>query len=178
MGQLGDIKMETERVIEGAGDALTDDIVGRLAEVAGDSLVLLDTVNNSNLDKALPAISRMVENGDLDRVVDLARLMGTASDAVTDDIVGRLAETASELMSIADRLTRSDGLTRLLDLLEREHVIDALIDFGEAAATAKAEHTPSSKGGIKGIMGTMQDPDVQDALQFFGAMFKELKKEN
>ena len=96
MGQLGDIKMEAERIIEGAGDALTDDIVGRLAEVAGDSLVLLDKANNSNLDKALPAISRMVENGDLDRVVDLARLMGTASDVVTDDIVGRLAETAGE----------------------------------------------------------------------------------
>jgi len=126
----------------------------------------------------LPAISRMVENGDLDRVVDLARLMGTASDAVTDDIVGRLAETAGELMCIADRLARSEGLLRFLDLLEREHDINALIDFGEATATAKAEHTPSSKGGIKSMLGTMQDPDVQDALQFFGAMFKELKKDS
>lgn len=176
MGQLGDISMEAERLVESAGDALTDDIVGRLAEVAGDGLALLDKANNSNLDKALPAISRMVENGDLDRVVNLARVMGAAGDAMTDDIVARLAETASELMCIADRLSRSDGLMRLLDLLEREPIINLLAEFGEAAATAKASHAPSSKGGMLGLMSTMQDPDVQDALKFFGALFKELKK--
>lgn len=176
MGQLGNISMEAERLVESAGDALTDDIVGRLAEVAGDSLVLLDQVNNSNLDKALPAISRMVENGDLDRVVNLARVMGAASDAMTDDIVSRLSETAGELMCIADRLARSDGLLRLLDLLEREPLMNLLAEFGEAATAAKASHAPDSKGGILGIVSTMQDPDVQDALKFFGVLFKELKR--
>lgn len=176
MGTLGDVSTEVERIVEGASDALTDDIIGRLAEVAGDGIALLDKVNNSNLDKALPAISRMVENGDLDRVVNLARVLGSAGDAVTDDIVARLAETAGELMCIADRLARSEGLMRLLDLLEREHIINLLVEFAEAAASAKASHEPASKGGIMGIMGTMQDPDVQDALKFFGAMFKELKK--
>ena len=176
MGTLGDVSTEVERIVEGASDALTDDIIGRLAEVAGDGIALLDKANNSNLDKALPAISRMVENGDLDRVVNLARVLGSAGDAVTDDIVARLAETAGELMCIADRLARSEGLMRLLDLLEREHIINLLVEFAEAAASAKASHEPASKGGIMGIMGTMQDPDVQDALKFFGAMFKELKK--
>lgn len=176
MGQLGNMSTEAERLVESAGDALTDDIVGRLAEVAGDGLALLDQANRSNLDKALPAISRMVENGDLDRVVNLARVMGAAGDAMTDDIVSRLAETGSELMCIADRLARSEGLLRLLDLLEREHIINLLTEFAEAAAAAKADHSPASKGGVMGIMSTMQDPDVQDALKFFGAMFKELKK--
>ncbi len=176
METLGDVSTEVERIVEGASDALTDDIIGRLAEVAGDGIALLDKANNSNLDKALPAISRMVENGDLDRVVNLARVLGSAGDAVTDDIVARLAETAGELMCIADRLARSEGLMRLLDLLEREHIINLLVEFAEAAASAKASHEPASKGGIMGIMGTMQDPDVQDALKFFGAMFKELKK--
>ncbi|MDW3094083.1 MAG: hypothetical protein R8G33_00245 [Gammaproteobacteria bacterium] len=176
MAQLGDISKEAERLAESAGDALTDDIVGRLAEVAGDGLVLLDQANRSNLDKALPAISRMVENGDLDRVVNLARVMGAAGDAMTDDIVSRVAETGGELMCIADRLARSEGLLRLLDLLEREHIMNLLLEFAEAAAAAKASHEPASKGGVMGMMGTMQDPDVQDALKFFGAMFKELKK--
>jgi len=176
MGTLGDINMEAERIIESAGDALTDDIVGRLAEVAGDGIALLDQANRSNLDKALPAISRMVENGDLDRVVNLARVMGSAGDAVTDDIVARLAETVGELMCIADRLARSEGLMRLLDLLEREHIMNLLLEFADAAAAAKASHEPAAKGGMVGIMKTMQDPDVQDALKFFGQMFKELKK--
>ena len=176
MGQLGDISMEAERLVESAGDALTDDIVGRLAEVAGDGLALLDKANNSNLDKALPAISRMVENGDLERVVNLARVLGAAGDALTDDIVARLAETASELMCIADRLARSEGLMRLLDLLEREHIVNTLVEFGEAAASAKASHEPSAKGGIPGMMKTMSDPEVQDALKFFATLFREMKK--
>ena len=176
MGQIGDMNTEVERVVESAADALTDDIVGRLATVAGDGLTLLDQATQSNLDKALPAISRMVENGDLDRVVNLSRVLGAAGDAMTDDIVSRVAETGGELLSIADRLARSEGLLRLLDLLEREHIINTLVEFGEAAATAKASHTPSAKGGVPGMMKTMSDPDVQDALKFFATLFREMKK--
>ncbi len=176
MGQLGDLNVEAERLIESAADALSDDIVGRLGEIAGDSVILLDQATQSNLDKALPAISRMTENGDLDRIVNLARVLGSAGDAVTDDIVGRLAETMGELLCIADRLARSDGLLRLLDLLEREHIINSLVDLGEAAAAAKASHAPASSGGIGGMLKTMNDPDVQDALKFFATLLKEFKK--
>ncbi len=176
MAQLGDISMEAERIVESAGDALSDDIVGRLAEVAGDGLVLLDKVNNSQLEQALPTISRMVENGDLDRVANLARVMGAAGDAMSDDIVSRLAETGGDLLCIADRLARSEGLLRLLDLLERDHIINVLAEFAEATAAAKASHEPSSKGGVAGMMKTMSDPDVQDALKFFATLFREMKK--
>jgi len=176
MGQLGDLNMEAERLIESAADALSDDIVGRLGAIAGDSLTLLDQATQSNLGKALPAISRMVENGDLDRVVNFARVLGAAEDALSDDIVGRLAETMTELLSIADRLARSDGLLRMLDLLEREHIINSVVDLGEAAATAKASHAPSAGGGIVGMLKTMRDPDVQDALKFFATLFREYKK--
>lgn len=176
MGQLGDLNTEAARLVESASDALTDDIVARLATVAGDGLALVDQATQSNLDKALPAISRMVENGDLDRVVNLSRVLGAAGDALSDDIIARLAETGAELLCIADRLSRSEGLLRLLELLEREHVINTLADMGEAAAAAKASHTPSSGGGIPGMLKTMSDPDVQDALKFFATLFKEIKK--
>ena len=176
MGQLGDLSTEAERIAESAADALTDDIVARLGALAGDGLALVDQATQSNLDKALPAISRMAENGDLDRVVNLSRVLGAAGDALSDDIIARFAETGGELLCIADRLSRSEGLMRLLDLLEREHIVNTLADMGEAAAAAKASHTPSSKGGIPGMLKTMSDPDVQDALKFFATLFRELKK--
>ena len=176
MPQSGNLNSEAARLAESAADALTDDIVGRLATVAGDGLSLLDQATRSNLDKALPTISRMVENGDLERVVNLARVLGSAGDALSDDIIGRLAETAGELLCIADRLARSEGLQRLLDLLEREHIVNTLAEFGEAAAAAKASHVPAAKGGIAGMMKTMSDPDVQAALKFFATLFKEIKK--
>ena len=176
MGQLGDMNTEKERLFESAADALSDDIIGRLGTLAGDGLDLLDQATHSNLDKALPAISRMAENGDLDRLANLARVLGSAGDALSDDIVGRLAETTGELLCIADRLARSEGLLRLLDLLEREHIVNSLVELGEAAAAAKASHAPDAKGGIGGMVKTMSDPSVQDALVFFATMFKEFKK--
>ena len=107
---------------------------------------------------------------------EVERLFESAGDALSDDIIARLAETSGELLCIADRLARSEGLTRLLDLLEREHIVNSLVDLGEAAAAAKASHAPESKGGIGGMVKTMSDPNVQDALVFFATLFKEYKK--
>ena len=42
MPQSGNLNSEAARLAESAADALTDDIVGRLATVAGDGLSLLD----------------------------------------------------------------------------------------------------------------------------------------
>ena len=108
--------------------------------------------------------------------METERLMESAADAMSDDIIGRLAETSGELLCIADRLARSEGLLRLLDLLEREHIVNSLVDLGEAAAAAKASHAPSSGGGVGGMLKTMSDPDVQDALKFFATLLKEFKK--
>jgi uncharacterized protein YjgD (DUF1641 family) len=175
MAQLGDLNHEAARLIESAGDALSDDIVARLGTIAGDSLDLLDRATHSNLDKALPAISRMVENGDLDRVVNAARVLGSAGDALSDDIIGRLAETASELMIMADRLARNENLLRLLDLLERDHVIDTLISLLESVSEAKASHKPTATGGISGLLKIMSDRDVQEGLQFVAAFSRAMK---
>ena len=108
--------------------------------------------------------------------MEAERLLEGAGDALSDDIIARLAETSGELLCIADRLVRSEGLMRLLDLLEREHIVNSLVELGEAAAAAKASHAPSSGGGIGGMLKTMSDPDVQDALKFFATLFKEFKK--
>ena len=112
MTQLGDLRIAGQRLAESATDALSDDIIARLAELAGDSLVLLEQINQSQVDKALPAINRLVENGDLDRLVNLTHVLGSAADALSDDIVARLSETLSELMCIADRLARNENLHR------------------------------------------------------------------
>ena len=108
--------------------------------------------------------------------VEAERLIESAGDALSDDIIARLAETSGELLCIADRLVRSEGFMRLLDLLEREHIVNSLVELGEAAAAAKASHSAGSSGGIGGMIKTMSDSDVQDALKFFATMFKEFKQ--
>ena len=101
------LALETERLLAAARDSLSDEIVARLAATATDTMDLIDRVNRAGLSKAIPAIEAMVISGDLDRLATLARLYGCAQDALTDDMVNRLAETAAEGLLLLDRLHRS-----------------------------------------------------------------------
>lgn len=175
MSQVQSMQTEAERIFESAADALSDDIVGRLGTTMGDGLMLLDQVSRSELDKAIPLINRLVETGDLEKVVNLVRVLGSAGDALSDDIVGRLGQMINELLFMADRIARNENLNKLLDLLERDHMVETLTSLCEAAATAKASHEVKSSGGIASLLKTIKDPEVQQALQFmskFSSAFK------
>ena len=56
-----------------------------------------------------------MENGDLERITQLARLVSSAGDALTDEMVSRLAGVVSEGVFLVDRFSRSEGILRLLD---------------------------------------------------------------
>jgi len=172
------------RVYASAEDALTDDMVGRLSITASEGVSLLDQINRSGLEKAIPAIARMVNNGDLDRLSGLARVYATAEDALNDEIVGRLAETITEGISQLDRLGRG-GAGRLIKmmehmeasgalesvtatlprLLERLHRLDHFLESLDAAA-AETRATPAARGGLGGLWQLMRNPETQQTLQF------------
>ncbi|MBU2723742.1 hypothetical protein HF568_11155, partial [Acidithiobacillus ferridurans] len=57
------------RLAGAAQDSMSDELVGRMAGLASDGLDLLDRVHRSQVVHALPAISALVENGDLERIV-------------------------------------------------------------------------------------------------------------
>ena len=169
---------EIERLVTSAQDALTDDMVVRLSATLGDSLDLLDRVNRSGIVRALPAITQLVENGDLDRLISLARFVAAMEDSLSDDIVNRLSLVATELAALVDKLARTEGFERLIDILGREHVQCALDDMAEATCAAKAEAATlaPSKGGLAGLWQMAKDPDTQDALRFMALVSKHLRQ--
>ncbi len=166
------------RVMGSAEDALTDDMVSRLAQTAGDGLDLLDRINRSGIGRALPAITELVNNGDLERLVGLARLAGSAQDALSDDIISRFALIAGELMCLVDRLARNPGFFRLVELLGRQEIQTTLVDLLEGLGRARqeAEDTPPSKGGLSGVLKLAKDPKTQDALVFVAAFGRQLRQ--
>lgn len=175
MSQVESMQTEVERIFASAADAMSDDIVGRLGTTMGDGLMLLDQVSRSEIDKAIPLISDMVKSGDLERVVNLVRVLGAAGDAINDDIVGRLSETMNELLCMADRIARNENIGKLLDLLERDYMVDMIIDLCEAVAVAKADQPATAKGGLFGLLKMAKDPELQQAMQFmlkFSSTFK------
>jgi len=163
------------RLIGSAQDALTDDMVTRLAATAAGGMDLLDRANRSGVARALPAIAALVENGDLDRLVEMARLVGSAQDALSDDMVSRLARVMSEGMVLIDRLTRADGFMNLVRLLERPEISETLGTVLGALADAhgSVQETPA-KGGLGGAIRLMSDPGTQNALRLMAEIGKAL----
>lgn len=172
------VSAEIASLIAGAQDSLTDDMVARLSANVSQSLDMLDRLNRSGIDRALPTIACLVENGDLERLVGLARLFGAVEDSVTDDIVCRLSGVMTELASLVDKLARNEGVQRLIDVLGQEEVQTALVGLLGAAATASSEaaKAPPSRGGIGGMFSLMTDPATQDAMRFMVLLSKAMKK--
>lgn len=168
---------EWEGLVRGARDALTDDMVGRVSATLAESLDLLDRINRSGIAKALPALGTLVANGDVERLVHLARVAGAVQDALSEDIVARLAAMSSDVLALVDRLTRSDGLLRILALLEREEVQQSVVRLLGALTHAleEQETAPAPRGGIGGLLQVMKRPETQAALQLLGSAAQHLR---
>ncbi len=125
--------------------------------------------------RAEELVEELVANCNLENLVHLARLVGLAQDAVTDDMIGRLARMASESMVLTDRLTRSDGFLRLISLMERPDIQDSLAALLEAVAEARnAAPQAPSKDGIGGAVRLMSEPGTQDTLRLMAGISKAL----
>jgi uncharacterized protein YjgD (DUF1641 family) len=185
--------VKVARLYASGEDALTDEMVGRISDTVGQGMGLLDQVNRSGLERALPAISRLVADGDLERLVHLARVYASAEDALTDEMVGRLAETMAEGLSLLDRLNRGGAgrlvemlarleaagtLERLADtmprLLERMEMLEGMFAALDRAQSGAAR-APRAAGGFGGLWSLLRDPDNQDALRFLIGVGKEMK---
>lgn len=190
---LADTIPELERVMQAARDSVTDDMVSRLAENGAQALDLLDRLNRSGIDRALPVLTRLVENGDLQRIVDIARTVAAAEDAMNDDMVGRLAQMGAGALSVIDRLNRS-GVERLIDILDKLHNSGSLdiladrlprmiehIELVDRLACClsqgaqDAEQLPPSPGGVMAMLRLMGDAENQAALQFLMSVGKRMR---
>lgn len=187
------MNFEIERLVAAGRDSLTDEMVGRLAGSAAEALDLVDKAGRAGLSKAIPAIAEMVNNGDLDRLSQLARVYHAAQDALTDEMIGRMAETLGEGMSLLDRVNRS-GFWRLVEvmerlestgaleriatslpqLLERLEMVSGMLSCLESAA--KNSKAQPAKGGIGSLWHIMTDAKTVNSLQFLLNMSEQMQE--
>ena len=113
-----------------------------------------------------PPASPFSEN-DLQRLVEFAQLVTSAQDALSDDMINRLASTMSEGISLLDRLTRNDGLTHLLREIDRPENQRFIICMSNAFTQASRELAvaPPLGGGLGGLLKLISDPGVQEGLR-------------
>jgi len=104
---------------------------------------------------------------DLEQLSELATLVSSARDAMSDELVTRVASALSEGITLLDRLTRNEGLMRLLQVLDRPESQHLLIGLSEAlgAMSRDIASAPPAKGGIVGILRLAREPGTQEGLR-------------
>ncbi|MBM3358399.1 MAG: hypothetical protein FJY54_11805 [Betaproteobacteria bacterium] len=118
-------------------------------------------------------------------LVEMIHLLASAKDAMSDAMVIRLARTVSEGVALLDRLTRNEGLMRLLQALDRQENQYHLISLSEALNQVSRElaTVPPAKGGIAGILRLACEPGTQEGIRslsllgkYWGESLRELHR--
>jgi len=117
-------------------------------------------------------------NDDLQGLIEIAQLATAARDAMSDEIVSRMAGTMSEGLILLDRLTRNEGLMKLLQVLDRQDSQNLLIAFSEAIHTTSQEiaAAPPAKGGVGCLMRVVRDPGTLEGIRFLTMLGKYMSK--
>ena len=179
-------------LIEAGFETLTDEMVGRLTQAASQGLDMLDDLQRHHISEVLPLVGELAASGDLARLARLARLVGAAEDALTDDLVTRLVGLASQTMTVLDHVTRVDdgryariwerleerltpalvdrtlkALPPLLDLFECVAASGVLPDAAKGSKQLQEElaQAPRPGGGLAGLWTLLKDADNQRVLQ-------------
>ncbi|MGO9544967.1 MAG: hypothetical protein ACLPPF_09250 [Rhodomicrobium sp.] len=122
-----------------------------------------------------PSLGVMPDD-DLQRLVEFAQLVTSARDAMSDDIVTRLARALSEGLNLLDRLTRNEGLMRLLQVLDRhesQYLLIALSETIDAASKDIAATAPAT-GGLGCMMRIVRDPGTQEGVRLLSVFGQHL----
>lgn len=108
-----------------------------------------------------------ISEKDLQRIAELASIFAAAQDALTDDMVTRMASAFSEGIVLLDRLTRNEGLMRLLNMLDHPDVQCHLVSLADSVhdITRDIATAPPSGGGLGGILKLAMEPGTQEGLR-------------
>ena len=113
---------------------------------------------------------------DLQRLVEFAQLITAGRDAMSDEIVTRLAGAMSEGLTLLDRLTRNEGLMHLLKVLDRQDTQYLLIALSDAIHVASQEipANPPATGGLGCLLRVVRDPGTQEGLRLLSVFGKQM----
>ncbi len=107
---------------------------------------------------------------------EIARLVASRQDALTDDIVNRVSSTMSEGITLLDRLTRNKGLMRLLQVLDHPESQALLIAASEALRQTSRQIAPTAPatGGLFEMLNGVRDPGTQEGVRILSLLGQHL----
>jgi uncharacterized protein YjgD (DUF1641 family) len=146
---------EINRLALAAREALTDQMIERVAITGGNALEVLDRLNDENTSAAIHRLidrfTEMQQVGALDTACDMVMLLHTMRNALTDAMIERLA-------SYAEYMVTSVANEDVFDLVA--HASQAMNEAAEESAKAPA------RGGLMATIFLLSKPETQRSLQF------------
>lgn len=123
-----------------------------------------------------------INNSDLQRLTEFASIVAATQDALTDDMVARLASAFSEGMVLLDRVTRNEGLIRLLQVLDHPENQAFLMSLSNALTKTSRDISANapSNGGVMGLLKLVSEPGTQEGLRMmsiFGEHMSECMRD-
>lgn len=111
-------------------------------------------------------------------LVEMLNLLASAKDAMSDEMITRLAGAMSEGLTLLDRLTRNEGLIYLLQELDRPENQRFLVSMANAFTEASKElsATPQAKGGLVCALRLVKEPGVLEGLRLVSMIGARLSK--
>lgn len=109
----------------------------------------------------------MLDQAAVTDLVDIINLLASARDAMSDEMVTRLARALSEGVALLDRLTRNEGFMRLLQVLDRPESQYLLMSLASALGQMSRElaSAPPATGGIGGLLRLAREPGTQEGIR-------------
>lgn len=161
---------EASRLALAAREALTDQMIERLATTGGSALEALDRLNdeatNTAIHRLIDRLTEMQKVGALDTACDMIMLLHAVRNALTDPIVERL-------VSYVENVVTNVGNEDVLKLAT--HVCEAMNDAAEESVKTPA------RGGLMATISLLSKPETQHNLQFLlnfsGALQERLCKD-
>jgi uncharacterized protein YjgD (DUF1641 family) len=153
------------RLTLAAREALTDNMIERLAALGGNALELLDRLNDPSTNAAahtmIDRFTELHKVGALDTVCDIILALHAARNALTDNIVERL-------FIFVESVINTIGNEAMGELAE-----NARLALQEAAQ--ETMQSPPSRGGIMSTLSLLSKPETQRSLAFLLAFSAKLQ---
>ena len=146
---------DVDRLALAAREALTDQMIERLATTGGNAMEVLDRLNDEHTSAAIhrliDRLTEMQKVGALDTACDMVMLLQAMRNALTDQMVERLT-------SYAEYMVTSVANEDVCDLVT--HACQAMNEAAEESAKAPA------RGGLMATIALLSKPETQRSLQF------------
>jgi len=134
-----------------AADGMATDELAQLGEATGE--------NAGDLADAIETLARLQRSGTLDDVLALADTLSLVTAAMDDEMVMNLTATGSRLGELADTAADDDVADGLESML---------------TAVGEASEEAADPPGLRGLVGTLRDPDTQRGMGFLLALANAL----